>query len=122
MVKFVSFEETLCVLAALATAAATFKLFHATILTSAFMGGLAAAIVAYTTFFEFTLANDVISYRSRFHETEFPLLCKECWYEYFLGRLARTHVYVRHAEAPSAYERIFRADWTCIVAERCSLG
>jgi hypothetical protein len=73
LVRFVSFEESLCTLAALVIAAIAFKLFKATVFTSALMGVLAAAIVAYLTWFEFTLTNDVVRYRNRFREIEFPL-------------------------------------------------
>lgn len=72
MIKFVSCEETLCAFAALATAAVTFKVFKATVLISGLTGALAAAVVAYLTFFEFTFANDVITYRNQFRKIEFP--------------------------------------------------
>lgn len=73
MVTFVSFEETLSVLAALATVAVSVMVLGATVLTSSLMGALAAVIVAYLTFCEFTMANDVVSCRNRFREVKFPL-------------------------------------------------
>jgi hypothetical protein len=59
--------------AALAMAAMAYKLFRASLLTSALIGGLSAIVVAYVTFFEFTLQDGIIAYRSRFRQTSFPL-------------------------------------------------
>jgi hypothetical protein len=73
LIWFVSFEESLSTLAALVIAAIALKLFKATVLTSALMGALASAVVAYFTWFEFTLEHDVVRYRNRFREIEFPL-------------------------------------------------
>ena len=42
-------------------------------MTGAAIGTLAAAGVAYITFFEFTLTRDGIIYRNRFRQIEFPL-------------------------------------------------
>jgi hypothetical protein len=73
MVQFKSCEETLVLLAAVIVAVIAVKLFRATLTTAALVGMLAAAGVAYVTFFEFTLANDRITYRNRFRQIEFPL-------------------------------------------------
>jgi hypothetical protein len=103
LIKFVSFEETLCVLAALATAAVAFKLFHATVLTSGLMGALAAAAVAYVTFSEFTFANDSVTYRSRFQEIEYPLshVKRVGMKTFWLGLPGHTFIFVmRRPPAP----------------------
>jgi hypothetical protein len=99
LVQFVSFEETLCVLAALAAAAIAFWLFKATVFTSALMGALAAVVVAYVTFFEFTLAHDVVSYRNRFREIEFPLsYVRNVGMQTFWGGLpGHTFMFVMHS-------------------------
>jgi hypothetical protein len=73
LIQFKSFEETLVVLATLMTAAIAFRLFKTTLLTAVLIGALAAAAVAYATFFEFTLAGDTITYRNRFRQLSFPL-------------------------------------------------
>jgi hypothetical protein len=73
LVKLVSFEEGLAVLAALATVAVSVMLLSATVLTSSVLGALAAGIVAYLTFCEFTLAKDIVVCRNRFRKVEFPL-------------------------------------------------
>jgi len=73
VVQFKSFEETLALAAALIVAAIAYKLFKASVLTATIVGALSAAAVAYITFFEFTLQNNVITYRNRFRETSFPL-------------------------------------------------
>jgi hypothetical protein len=73
LVYFESFEETLTLLAALAAAGVAFKVFKARLFMCAVIGVVSAAIVAYVTFFEFTLQDGVITYRNRFRETSFPL-------------------------------------------------
>jgi hypothetical protein len=73
LIQFKSCEETLALLAAVVVAAIAVKLFKATFTTAAVIGVLAAAGVVWVTFFEFTLANDTITYRNRFRQISFPL-------------------------------------------------
>jgi hypothetical protein len=73
MVRFVSCEETLALLVALIAGAIALKVFRASLSTSALIGLMAAVVVVYITFSEFTLDDDTIRFRSRFTAAEFPL-------------------------------------------------
>jgi hypothetical protein len=73
LVQFKSCEETLALSAAVIVAVIAVKLFRATLTAAAVAGVLAAAGVAYVTLFEFTLANDRITYRNWFRQIDFPL-------------------------------------------------
>jgi hypothetical protein len=73
LIQFRSFEETLALLAALIAGVVAYKLFRIGALTAVLIGGLSAVAVAYATFFEFTLQDNVITYRNRFRQISFPL-------------------------------------------------
>lgn len=72
-IQFKSFEDTLALLAALLVGGIAYKLFKATALTSALLGVLTAAVIAYTTLIEFTLRDGVVTIRTRLREVTFPL-------------------------------------------------
>lgn len=102
LVRFVSFEETLSILAALATAAIAFRLFKVPLLTSTLIGAVAAGVIAYVTLSEFTLADDVVSYRNRFRATDFPLsYVQKVGMETFWGGLPG-HIFVFILRRPPA--------------------
>src|SRR5262249_36916202 len=71
LIQFRSFEDTLALLGAVAVAVIAYKIFKASALTTILLGVLSAAAVAYITLYEFTLQDDVITCRSRFHQISF---------------------------------------------------
>jgi hypothetical protein len=73
LIQFKSFEETLALVGGLGMALIAYKLFRLTLITSSLIGLLSAAAIAYVTLFQFTLSNDVITYRNRFREDSFPV-------------------------------------------------
>jgi hypothetical protein len=73
LIEFRSFEETLALLAAFFTAVIAYKFFKAPLIVSALIAVLSAAVVAYITFFQFKLQDDIITYRNRYRQTSFPV-------------------------------------------------
>ena len=73
LIQFRSFEEGLAVLVALAAGAVASRLFRLEIIPSILIGAVAAVLVAYMTLSEFTLENNVITYRSRFQRIDLAL-------------------------------------------------
>ena len=73
MVQFRSFEETLVLIGVLATAGIAYKILRTTALTCALLSAFSAVVIAYLTFSEFTLQDDIITYRNRFRHASFLL-------------------------------------------------
>jgi hypothetical protein len=73
VVHFKSCEETLVLAAAFAAAALTYELSDGMALISALNGVIAGIVVVRLTYFEFTLHNNVISYRTRYRGPSYPL-------------------------------------------------
>ena len=71
--QFASCEETLALVGAIIVALIACKAFKASVPVSVLMGVLAAAAIAYATYFEFTLPDDMVIYRNRFRERSFPV-------------------------------------------------
>jgi hypothetical protein len=99
LVQFRSFEETLALLAALIAAVVAYKLLRTGPLTAALIGVFSAAAVAYVTLFEFTLQDNVITYRNRFRQISFPLshVQKVGMDSFWAGLPGHTFMFVMHS-------------------------
>jgi hypothetical protein len=73
LIQFRSFEESLALFVALVVAVIAYKFFRVSLISSVLIGVLSAVAVAYITFFEFKLEDNVIAFRNRFRETSFPV-------------------------------------------------
>jgi hypothetical protein len=103
LVHFKSFEETLTILAAIVAVAVAYKIFGATLLASSLIGILLAIVVAYCTTSEFTLEDEVITFRNRFRTTSFPVSSVERvgMNTFWLGLPGHTFMFVmRRPPAP----------------------
>jgi hypothetical protein len=104
-----SFEETLVLLGAIAGVWIAYGLFRATGLVSFIAGLVAATVVGYVTYFEFTLGDGVITFRTRFMERSISLEWVErASVETFWGGLpGRTYFFLLRSP-PSPWHGYFR--------------
>lgn len=99
MSHFASCEETLVLVGAIIVAVITCKMFKASVPVSILTGVLAAAAIAYATYSEFALQDDIVTYRNRFREASFPVAwVKKAGMETFLAGLpGHTFMFVMKA-------------------------
>jgi hypothetical protein len=98
-----SFEETLTLVGAVVVAAIAYWLFGATALTTLVAGLIAAVGIAYATSFEFTLSEETVRVRSRFHERTMPIkwIQKASVKTFWGGLPGRSYMFLlRHPPAP----------------------
>jgi hypothetical protein len=103
-----SFEETLTLVGAVVVAAIAYWLFGATALTTLVAGLIAAVGIAYATSFEFTLSEETVRVRSRFHERTMPIKwIQKASVKTFWGGLARQVLHVPSAPSAGTLGRLF---------------
>jgi hypothetical protein len=108
--QFRSFEEGLALAGALVAFVATYKLFKASLLLSCMLAALSALVVAYVTFFEFTLQGNTVTYRNRFRQASFLLshVRKVGMDTFWFGLPGHTFMFVMRRPPADVDGRFFR--------------